>query len=511
MNGGNYTKEKTVLTGTLWNEEVKVSEHFEKGEKVGESRERTDFSGNKVIDHFDVGGNKIAESRYQADWTGATRLVHTGTDYTPQGSTRNEKDIVGNPIRVDYDQDGIRRGTSREQQRLIEGTVRVYEGTNFPVSRLSKNRENYKDQSGEISYGINGLSQGDISGVVWFCIFVLFAGLFVFAAFREPLQRRYRNFLITLEAKDKQMIYSVEVYTGIEKEFGRGQCPIFSPDGKEMILTRKTRLGERVYSADVAGNNLEYIAKEHYSCWNPNGSAHLLVKGGHLTQLRAVPQRGLKKYPMSYSLGTRGDISELSCSKEEILAYVVSEKEGKALYVRYLGNRPRANKPFRYWEAKDLQLIGWSPDGKNLVVYKDGQTYLLKFSLGIWYKGTMSFTFPVKAIDKIEYIPLLPKALLPLRWSSDGTKIVFQFGGRLRLVRNDFSHPVWLCPGENPQWSPNGQKIAFKHQGNLYYTSDKKIEPRILAKNVEDFNWAPNSKQIFFTRKMEKHKGWLRS
>ena len=95
-------------------------------------------------------------------------------------------------------------------------------------------------------------------------------------------------------------------------------------------------------------------------------------------------------------------------------------------------------------------------------------------------------------------------------WSPDGTKIAFTSNGDVYVMKADGGNPTRLT--DNPKedafryWSPDGKKIAFQsnRDGNwdIYVMNPDGSNPTRLTKDSSDNSvrgWSPDGKQIAFT------------
>lgn len=91
-------------------------------------------------------------------------------------------------------------------------------------------------------------------------------------------------------------------------------------------------------------------------------------------------------------------------------------------------------------------------------------------------------------------------------WSPDGRKIAFNRDGDIYVVASDGSSaPVKLKPGRAPAWSPDGKLIAFARppdrEGDIFVMAPDGSDVTRLTTDLEADSptWAPNGKTIAFS------------
>jgi len=127
----------------------------------------------------------------------------------------------------------------------------------------------------------------------------------------------------------------------------------------------------------------------------------------------------------------------------------------------------------------DLYLMDITGDNKRILSEKARSRSLIGVVISIGEKFS-----PLKSIS----------------WSPDSESIVFEATGhQIHIVRLDGNQEINLTEGENPLWSPDGSKIAFKRNNKLWLINpDGSNEKQLTTEDVEAFDWSPDGKKIAF-------------
>ena len=94
-------------------------------------------------------------------------------------------------------------------------------------------------------------------------------------------------------------------------------------------------------------------------------------------------------------------------------------------------------------------------------------------------------------------------------WSSDGTRLVFETQAHLEILNVDGSNPTNLTgvwgSGYNPDWSPQGGKIAYVRKGGdvlgLYVINDdgsNAVKLTSLEASIGRSSWSPDGSKIAY-------------
>lgn len=145
--------------------------------------------------------------------------------------------------------------------------------------------------------------------------------------------------------------------------------------------------------------------------------------------------------------------------------------------------------PRGFWPA-------WSPTGKRIAfetVSDDGRN---------------NWLMTVRPDGRRARVLLDPPGLVGLvRWHPGGRRLVFHtFGGgghRLWSVRADGGGLRDLGPGQTPDYSPSGRRIAFAHVGGLWTMRSDGSDRRVVVPAepdgmVERVAWSPDGRRIAY-------------
>lgn len=86
-----------------------------------------------------------------------------------------------------------------------------------------------------------------------------------------------------------------------------------------------------------------------------------------------------------------------------------------------------------------------------------------------------------------------------LSWSPDGSEVLYESGGAIRLVRADGSGVRTVASGSEADWSPDGRRVAFVRRGSVFVVGrDGRGVRRLVAGESPD--WSTDGTQIAFER-----------
>jgi Tol biopolymer transport system component len=168
----------------------------------------------------------------------------------------------------------------------------------------------------------------------------------------------------------------------------------------------------------------------------------------------------------------------------------------------------------------------WSPDGLK-IAYDSGRQSSQIFSINLDGTGQKQLTHPEQLIEGLFAPNIRPD------WSPDGRKIAFSSGPNrlqqiyvmnadgsdlVRLTDNAQPEcdPTQPCNAVAPDWSPNGQRIAFhsnrvtevneESNSNIYVMNADGTDPQRLTGYPGpdlDADWSPDGRMIVFQRQIQ--------
>ena len=104
------SEEKTDWLGN------KYVQHYDSdGRQAGRSEEKTDWLGNDYVQHYDSGGDKTGRSEDKADWLGNEYVQHYDPSGDRTGRSEDKADWLANEYVQHYDSDGERAGQSEDR------------------------------------------------------------------------------------------------------------------------------------------------------------------------------------------------------------------------------------------------------------------------------------------------------------------------------------------------------------------------------------------------------------
>lgn len=82
----------------------KYIQHYDdNGNEIGRSEEKTDWAGDKYIQHYDNNGTETGRSEYKTDWLGNQYTQHYDINRSKTGYSEDKKDWLGNEYTQHYD------------------------------------------------------------------------------------------------------------------------------------------------------------------------------------------------------------------------------------------------------------------------------------------------------------------------------------------------------------------------------------------------------------------------
>lgn len=95
------SEEKTDWLGNKY-----VQHYDDNGNEIGHSEEKTDFLGDKYIQHYDDNGNEIGRSEWKQGWLGNNYTQHYDNRGNEAGYSEEKTDWLGNKYTQNYDKKG---------------------------------------------------------------------------------------------------------------------------------------------------------------------------------------------------------------------------------------------------------------------------------------------------------------------------------------------------------------------------------------------------------------------
>ena len=86
------------------------------------------------------------------------------------------------------------------------------------------------------------------------------------------------------------------------------------------------------------------------------------------------------------------------------------------------------------------------------------------------------------------------------------SKIVFESSGNIHIINSDGTNEKWLDSGENPAWSPDGEKIAYCRDDGIYIinidgTGRFKVAPWHWGFHYREYSfvvWVPDGGSLLY-------------
>ncbi len=261
--------------------------------------------------------------------------------------------------------------------------------------------------------------------------------------------------------------------------------PKWSPDGSRIAFTGNNYRGIWVY--DLSGKQIEQVTDEGAAgfgfSWSPDGSYILtdVAKYENGRRLDAVK---------TFNIALR--------SENTLIDYRTN--------LRGTPKWTSADSRIYLFDGKKLQYLETGIDQNTLnksaapqsIVYSKGDKIILEDA------GTGS---------KTQFHPFNGEQYLNLHLSPDGKKVVFEvYGGNCYVLNLESSQVFDLGTGYRPQWSPDGQYVAYmvtQDDGHNYTASDIYIsdsngtaKQNITANSSRiamDPDWAPDGSRVVYS------------
>lgn len=100
---------------TDWLGDKYVQHYDEHGDEIGRSEEKTDWLGDKYVQHYDEKGDEIGRSEDKTDWLGDEYTQHFDESDNKSGISEERTDWLGDQYTQHFDQSGNEAGHSEEK------------------------------------------------------------------------------------------------------------------------------------------------------------------------------------------------------------------------------------------------------------------------------------------------------------------------------------------------------------------------------------------------------------
>jgi eukaryotic-like serine/threonine-protein kinase len=332
-----------------------------------------------------------------------------------------------------------------------------------------------------------------------------------------------------------QPLYAVQILGGAQRYLADALDAVWSPDGKSVAYSTPDNNINLIQSDSTGAHKLTSAGSPVYSLnWSPDGKTIQFDRGGSIWEMSSIGTNIHDLFP-----GWRPS-SRKCCG--------IWSPDGKFLVFlsgpgSQLWARDESHRPFRQPSSEPVQLtsgpIRWgapifSGDGKKMfasgstsrgelvrldpksnqlqpflggisadfvVFSKDGRSVAyVSYPEGILWKANRDGTDRVQLSEPSMY-PRLP------RWSPNGAQLLFMASpeGLLKayIVSAEGGNPQSLLPGDrepedDPNWSPDGRKIAFSNSQEA--GRDRNSTIRILNLDSHQVTTLPGSAGMYSQR-----------
>jgi len=430
----------------------------------------------------------------EAAYKKLAQKYHPDVNKSPTAAEKMKKiniahDVLGDPVqRKRYHAEWLQR----------KGEKTSYTGTNAPPepkpSSKSQPRHQQRDPTPkpspitkEPSRKRRKIAAYIISGLV---VLIIIPIIFINTIFSTQ-----SKIAIVSDRDGNSEIYIIDVdgdnLTRLTNNTGAHTEPAWSPDSKKIAFHSDRDGGSDIYTINADGKNLRKITNTNNSevngpVWSPDGKKIAFI----LTQKISPP------YVMTLSLGD-------TFTTEWVSDIIIINTDGSN-QIQVTNNYPYQDYSHYPYSTHEF---AWSPDGKKIafvldVDFNKSNIYVVNANGSGQQRLTSSSGWDSE-----------PK------WSPDGKKLIFSSdrdeflsraiyimdldGGNQTRLTDVFGLKGYTIVSYSPEWSPDGNKIAFLSDRDFYhwglYTMDVDGSNQIrLAPNLamQDLAWSPDATRI---------------
>lgn len=178
--GDKVTKKET----DFWGNEKEVI--YENGTKIGETRFRETWLGEKVQDHYGASGNKVGETK-KHEGLFSSEARHYNTSGEIIGSTKDDITFFGNNIQRHFNTRGEEVGRSHYEQGFLGGSKKVSEGEMFKTGSPENYEHGGNESGGGSSYPVDHQGKG--------CLITILVGIIIVSILSsmQPSKKSVKN------------------------------------------------------------------------------------------------------------------------------------------------------------------------------------------------------------------------------------------------------------------------------------------------------------------------------
>lgn len=277
----------------------------------------------------------------------------------------------------------------------------------------------------------------------------------------------------------------------------------WSPNGKRIAYTgEKGDIGDYypdiVAIADLGGNGIWDFAGR-FPSWGPN-ERYLafssifngtVQKNGKQDEGIALLDTNTSQVLRLTDSSTSSFLPSWSSDGERILFLQNSQQDPYQFQIWVMRKDGSEKKQLTIGSHKEWAKF--SPDRSRILYLESTQDTEYSYHYELW------------VMDSNGENPRDLGIMNPLRvaWHPNGLAILFATGTDIRTIGLGGTNPQKLADGTDPNWSPDGSKIAFVKDGNIWLMdADGNNKVQLTTGDAQDAlpTWSPNGKKIAFSR-----------